>query len=333
MVELPLTSWRASIGRAASASPTLMRFASFVTLSIALLLPCSAGALGCASTPEAESPADPPATASAPAPSTPSDATSAASAVIIGRTPPAASCVRVGEVHGSSASGFRGLANSFKVAGEEMQQSAVALGGDYVQEETLANNGREVFRQGTAYRCAGTAPAGDVWNDDRTSPKGAAGFLFGESASVAEDRCRARGFDWSVGAGYGRCTGAPVDTGFGGEVAVRFCGDRLCGVVLSSTPPAHDSKAWIAAFARLRAVLEGKYGKPFHNDAQIPTDCRDDVLPCLDDARASVEVTWSWHGGRRIALRMGKLDDKSGDNAIRLRYDEPQEGAPQAGGL
>jgi hypothetical protein len=247
--------------------------------------------------------------------------------------PPSRDCENLGEVTGSATRMFTSLEDAMRNATARMQNAAAEMGADFVSKETVAQDRNEVVVSGTAYRCTGTQPAATA---QPAALIGAAGFTFGESRAEAEQSCRASGHLWSAtSAGLGVCNGAPIDTGLPGEVIVGFCGDgRVCDVAMAVIPKDRRSDGWLDGFTRIQRALRQKYGEPANRVANIPKECREDIAPCLDDARAAVEVTWQWRSGQRVALRMGKLDDGSGDVAIRLRYQDARgDVRPKAQGL
>ena len=288
-----------------------------------------AAVVGCEEAPPAETPAD-------------VAHDEPAAAVKVDLEPPSSpSCVSLGEVSGSAHPIFGALESGIESATERMREAAAMRHADYVHKRMVATSYGQTVVSGTAYRCGagGEAPkSGDEPTGAPPSsqpPSGAGGFTFGDSAVDAAGRCRSGGHTWTPSTGgYAQCSSAPVDTGLGGEVAIRFCDERVCALGLIATPPERTSRSWADAYARVRTTLQTKYGPPTARVISVPVECRKDVLPCFDEGRAYLQLTWKWASGQRVVLRMGKLEDAEGDAAIRLRYEEIREGVrPKAGGL
>jgi hypothetical protein len=84
------------------------------------------------------------------------------------------------------------------------------------------------------------------------------------------------------------------------------------------------------ALVRWRDALADKYGSPSDSHANIPSQCRHDVTPCLRDRSGSISFDWEWASQERITLSTELDDDTAAAAAVpalKISYVAPPESA------
>jgi hypothetical protein len=123
------------------------------------------------------------------------------------------------------------------------------------------------------------------------------------------------------------------------NTSLRTCGEpaTLCRIEVLGAPASGDpneADSWIQGLAVLKKQLEDKYGRPTGLTRTWPEQCRGDaLLECLKEKQAYIRYTWSWVGGHRIRLWLGREDSRP---ILGLRYEtsaarKQASGSAQAG--
>jgi hypothetical protein len=149
------------------------------------------------------------------------------------------------------------------------------------------------------------------------APVGAAGFDFGLSLDVAQQRCEAAGQAWDATIPeLPTCSGPATPVGPRAAVGLRVCEARVCGIFLELRP----TKAWSSEVVSLKAKLDAKYGAAEEGTRGIPVQCRSDAQfqRCLQTEELALRYVWRWTSGETLELFIGKGVD--GEPAIRLAY-------------
>jgi hypothetical protein len=185
-------------------------------------------------------------------------------------------------------------------------------------------------------------PATKVATDPEEAPDGLAGFGLSMTPEAARTACEGAGNSWTETEEVGRCDAPLEPLGVEGEVEVEMlrCGEGYCQIMLTANP---QDGAIVNEVIRLKAAMERRFGAPRVSNSVIPTDCKEGLAECVDSQRAYLEYIWTFPGGERLQLRLGKKA-KAGaealgtDHKVHLLYTRSSaaspatedEGAPRA---
>ena len=176
--------------------------------------------------------------------------------------------------------------------------------------------------QAVARRPAPAPPPSQPVREPRKDfPEKALGFAFSSGPEAGQQACTARGHEWSGADAAFACSGAAVDAGLPIKTHLAYCAGELCEVrafaALASGPG--GSKQLL----ELRKALIAQYGTPDSEQSHIPKECKETLMACLMDGRASWTSTWEWDDDSVIRARAGG----DGDGAILgILYRRDREG-------
>jgi hypothetical protein len=156
-------------------------------------------------------------------------------------------------------------------------------------------------------------------------PDAAAGFSFGLDVDQSNELCESAGGAWSARGSFFECSVAPRSIGSPASVALRFCGDVLCGIGISTQPA--NGENWLDRFRTLRTTLAARYGAPTSEVSELPAYCGQDVIACLENGSALFRTAWHWSTRHAIRLAMGQLGEAL---VIRISYERPDAQAQPA---
>lgn len=119
-----------------------------------------------------------------------------------------------------------------------------------------------------------------------------AGFRLGWSRTDLESACRQAGhqLDRSADGGY-RCSGSAESGSHTAVVDFRMCPQKVCQISVRSPLTEAQGSEWLGRLGALKNQYEGLYGRAQRN-VDLPSRCRDDILPCLRDGSAKLEYRW-----------------------------------------
>lgn len=249
---------------------------------------------------------------------------------------------------GGGAAGGAWVSNEslIEYAMNDLRNQAAALGANYIQNDSPqlgvaggANSGSTTSTatvSGTAYLCskrkgegaAASSAAASAATAKKSPPSGAAGFTFGSSVEDSMAACTEK-HEWAATADTSfTCSGTPKAVGVDASTALKFCGGVLCKIDLVVKTSSDESKEWLSGLTGLEKSLEKKYGPP-EQKKKLPSECRDNILPCVREGTAWVKYIWEFESHTTITLRMS---NKPGpEAAIRVTY--AQEAASEGPAL
>jgi hypothetical protein len=175
-----------------------------------------------------------------------------------------------------------------------------------------------------------SSPNAPVTVSAHDPPTGAGGFTFRADEDDVRAACANSGHVYaSTAPAHATCDGLPAGIGAAARADLTFCSGQLCVVALHAelAPTANLARA----VARWRAALGERYGEPTSTTANIPSQCNDDVTPCLVDRSATMRFEWCWPSHEHIALSP-QVDD-AGKPWVSLSYSNAETGPVSAPGL
>ena len=156
-------------------------------------------------------------------------------------------------------------------------------------------------------------------------PRAPLGFSLGASSTQIAKHCRAAGRRYRQHSdSQAQCSGGAPSMGLTGDTHLRFCGEHLCSVELTSAPGDH----WERHLLRLRSGLAKKYGEPSVLTGRVPDHCRGHAAfdRCVSEGVLQLRYSWRWTEGQLIHLVLGRpvtgprRHRYGGRPALRLSY-------------
>lgn len=149
-------------------------------------------------------------------------------------------------------------------------------------------------------------------------PEDGLGYKFGATKNESMRKCSKKG-TWSKKGGNYGCSRGLESANIEGKPVLSFCDEKLCAVGTAIVVEGTDFAAWNARFEELKAELVKAHGPPTIESLNIGDECKSDkFVSCLDEGKASAEVTWKWKTGHRVSLTMAKKASGEGPSAIRF---------------
>lgn len=156
--------------------------------------------------------------------------------------------------------------------------------------------------------------------EEKPFPEKALGFQFSSAPADAQAACSAQGHEWQGEGKAYACSGAGVDMGMPISTKLAYCGNSLCE--LRAFAPLQSGSVGSSQLAKLRRALFVQYGVPDHEDSQIPSECKENLMACIAEKKASWSATWKWEDGSVIRARAGG-DGTGAVLGLLYRIDEP----------
>lgn len=161
-------------------------------------------------------------------------------------------------------------------------------------------------------------PSGNGASESRLAPSAAypeeaLGFRFAMSQADAEEACNDTSHSWQTGESSSGCSGTPTDVGLPLVSNLKFCSDRLCGLIVTGQVQEKD----LPTVLQIWEGMLGRYGKPKSSSTEIPADCRENLYSCVESGTARFGGRWVWDDDSRIELEMRV---KNGSPHLRVTY-------------
>lgn len=139
----------------------------------------------------------------------------------------------------------------------------------------------------------------------RAAPRRIAGFRLGWSLEETRDACTIEELTFQRTQNGYRCSEPPVSGSLGGPVDLTFCGTRLCRVDVLDRPSRALSSLWVDQFKSTYRAMKLRYGQHSEKSVKVPSKCREDLLSCLEQGKASIMYRWTWKG-RSLRLTLAR---------------------------
>jgi len=110
---------------------------------------------------------------------------------------------------------------------------------------------------------------------------------------------------------------------------LTYCGGSLCEI--RAFAPLQAGAAGSSQLAKLRKALIAQYGTPDQEDSEIPSECKENLMACIAEKKASWSATWEWADGSVIRARAAG-DGTGAVLGLLYRIDEPGADLDEASG-
>jgi hypothetical protein len=158
--------------------------------------------------------------------------------------------------------------------------------------------------------------------EEKPFPEKALGFQFSTAPADAQAACSAQGHEWQAEGKAYACSGAGVEMGMPISTKLAYCGGNLCEI--RAFAPLEPGSVGSSQLAKLRRALFVQYGVPDREDSQIPAECKENLIGCIAEKKASWSATWEWADGSVIRARAGG-DGAGAVLGLLYRVDDPGE--------
>jgi hypothetical protein len=118
------------------------------------------------------------------------------------------------------------------------------------------------------------------------------GFRLGWSHKELESACRKAGHQLTRSAdGDYRCSGPAESVSYDASVEFRMCSQKVCQIAVRAPLNETQGGQWLGRLGSIKTQYEELYGRAQRN-VDLPSRCRDEILPCLRDGSAKLEYRW-----------------------------------------